>query len=142
MRAAAEGLLPPPFRAVVRLIEQPFLQPIYDLESPRMAFSPVALAGDAAFVVRPHVGAGIVKAIEDASALAASLDACSGVAAGLAGYEAQRRPIGQRYVAQARRLGSYLKYDFGSEEERAVAAHYAEPDRVLAETALLDFLRA
>jgi 2-polyprenyl-6-methoxyphenol hydroxylase-like FAD-dependent oxidoreductase len=142
MRAAAERLLPPPFRAVVRLIEQPFLQPIYDLESTRMAFGRVALVGDAAFVVRPHVGAGIVKAIEDASALATALDADTDAVAGLAGYEAQRRPSGQRYVAQARRLGSYLKYAFASEEERAMAAHYAEPERVLAETALLDFLRA
>src|SRR5258706_208057 len=61
MRAAAERLLPAQLRAVVRLIEQPFLQPIYDLESTAMAFGRAALIGDAAFVVRPHVGAGIVK---------------------------------------------------------------------------------
>ena len=62
MRADAERLLPPQLRAVMRLIEQPFLQPIYDLQSPHMGFGRVALAGDAAFVVRPHVGAGILKA--------------------------------------------------------------------------------
>ena len=35
MRAAAERLLAPQFRAIVRLIDEPILQPIYDLESPR-----------------------------------------------------------------------------------------------------------
>ena len=47
MRDAAERLLPAQFRAAMRLIEQPFLQPIYDLESPQMAFGRVALVGDA-----------------------------------------------------------------------------------------------
>ena len=49
---------------------QPFLQPIYDLDSPRMAFGRVALLGDAAFVARPHVGMGVTKAGDDAMALA------------------------------------------------------------------------
>jgi len=142
MRAAAERLLPPQFREAVRLIDQPFLQPIYDLESSQMAFGRAALIGDAAFVVRPHVGAGVVKAVQDASALAAALDAHASVEAGLAAFEAQRIAVGRRFVAQARRLGSYLKYRFESEEERARAAFHAEPDRVLAETAVLDFLRA
>ena len=38
------------------LAAQPILQPIYDLETPRMAFGRVAIIGDAAFVARPHVG--------------------------------------------------------------------------------------
>ena len=59
MHDAAERLLAPQFRRVVRLIEEPILQPIYDLESPRMAFGRVATVGDAAFVARPHVGAGV-----------------------------------------------------------------------------------
>lgn len=140
-RAAAERLLPPNLRAAMRLIEQPFLQPIYDLESASLAFGRVALIGDAAFVVRPHVGAGIVKAAEDAAALAAALDEHADVEAALRAYEARRIAVGRRFVAQARRLGCYLKYRFASEEERTRAAYHADPDRVLAETALLDFLR-
>jgi 2-polyprenyl-6-methoxyphenol hydroxylase-like FAD-dependent oxidoreductase len=49
MRADAERLLAPHFRQIVRLIEEPILQPIYDLESPHMAFGRVAIVGDAAF---------------------------------------------------------------------------------------------
>src|SRR5262249_31127887 len=47
MRAAAERLLAPQLRAVVRLMAEPILQPIYDLESPRMAFGRIAIIGDA-----------------------------------------------------------------------------------------------
>ena len=61
MRADAERLAGPQFRQIVRLIEEPILQPIYDLESPRMAFGRVAILGDAAFVARPHVAAGVFQ---------------------------------------------------------------------------------
>ncbi len=71
MRAAAERLLAPQLRAVVRLINEPLLQPIYDLASPRLSFGRVAIIGDAAFVARPHVAAGVSKAADDAAALAA-----------------------------------------------------------------------
>jgi 2-polyprenyl-6-methoxyphenol hydroxylase-like FAD-dependent oxidoreductase len=141
MRIAAERLLPRPFRAAMALIAQPFLQPIYDLESPALAFGRVALAGDAAFVVRPHVGAGVVKAADDAAALAECLDAEPTVEAGLRAYEARRLSVGREFVARARRLGCYLKYRFESDEERARAAFHAAPERVLAETAVLDFLQ-
>jgi len=141
MRAAAERLLPTQFRAAMALIEQPFLQPIYDLESSRMAFGRVALVGDAAFVIRPHVGGGVVKAAQDAAALVAALDQHADVETGLRAYEGQRIGVGRRFIAQARRLGSYLKYEFPSEEERARAAFHAAPEQVMAETALLDFLR-
>ena len=45
MREAAARVLAPQFNEMVALCEQPFLQPIYDLEVPHMAFGRVALAG-------------------------------------------------------------------------------------------------
>jgi len=141
MRDAAERLLPTQFRAAMRLIEQPFLQPIYDLESPQMVFGRVALVGDAPFIIRPHVGGGVVKAAQDAAAVAAALDEHPAVEAGLRAYEAERLGVGRRYVRQARRLGSYLKHRFESDEERVRAAFHAQPEQVLAETAMLDFMR-
>ena len=142
LRVAAKRLLPPQLFEVLERIEQPFLQPIYDLESPAMAFGRVALVGDAAFVIRPHVGGGIAKAAADAAALCAALEAHASIPAALAAFARERIPVGRKFVAQARRLGSYLTYRFGSEAERLKAARHADPDRVLAETALLDFLRA
>jgi 2-polyprenyl-6-methoxyphenol hydroxylase-like FAD-dependent oxidoreductase len=142
MRVAAKRLLPPRLFAVIERIEQPFLQPIYDLESPAMAFGRVALVGDAAFVIRPHVGGGIAKAAADAAALAAALDDEASIPLALAAFARERIVVGRKFIAQARRLGSYLKYQFASEAERLEAARDADPSRVLAETALLDFLRA
>ena len=98
MRDAAERLLPSQFRGAMRLIEQPFLQPIYDLESPQMVFGRVALVGDAPFIIRPHVGGGVVKAAQDAAAVAAALDEHPTVEAGLRAYEAERLGVGRRYV--------------------------------------------
>jgi 2-polyprenyl-6-methoxyphenol hydroxylase-like FAD-dependent oxidoreductase len=53
--------------------EQPFFHAIYDLGSPRLVFGRVAHLGDAAFVARPHVGAGVTKAALDAVCLATAI---------------------------------------------------------------------
>jgi 2-polyprenyl-6-methoxyphenol hydroxylase-like FAD-dependent oxidoreductase len=140
MRAAAERLLAPQFRAVVRLIEEPLLQPIYDLASPRLAFGRAAIIGDAAFVARPHVGAGVSKAADDAEALAEALDADADVEAALRRFEAVRLPVGQRIIERARHLGAYLQATQSAEEQNRAARH-GIPEAVLAETAVLDFLR-
>jgi 2-polyprenyl-6-methoxyphenol hydroxylase-like FAD-dependent oxidoreductase len=140
MRAAAERLLPPQFRAIVRLIEEPILQPIYDLETPRMAFGRVAIIGDAAFVARPHVAAGVAKAADDAAALAQALDSAE-VAPALERFEAARLPVGRRIIERARHLGAYLQAT-QTAEERARSQRHSIPEAVLAETAVLDFLRS
>jgi len=142
MREAARRLLPPQLAGAMERVEQPFLQPIYDLESPTMACGRVALIGDAAFLIRPHVGGGIAKAAADAAVLAAALDGEPNLAAALAAFAAERVAVAGKFIAQARRLGCYLRYRFASEAERLEAARHADPHRVLAETALLDFLRA
>jgi len=140
MRTAAERLLPPQFRAIVRLIDEPILQPIYDLASPRLAFGRVAIVGDAAFVARPHVAAGVSKAADDAAALATALDG-EDVVAGLRRFEAERLPEGNRIIERARHLGAYLQAT-QSAEERTRSARHSIPEAVLAETAVLDFLYA
>ena len=140
MRAAAERLLAPQLRDIVRLIDEPILQPIYDLSSPRLAFGRVVLIGDAAFVARPHVAAGVSKAADDAAALAAALEA-DDVRQALVRFEQQRLPEGNRIIERARHLGAYLQAT-QSAEERARSARHGIPAAVLAETAVLDFLRA
>src|SRR5207342_2222084 len=97
MRAAAERLLAPQFREIVRMIDEPILQPIYDLETPRMAFGRVAIIGDAAFVARPHVAAGVAKAADDAAALALALEADQ-VETALLRFEAERLPVGRKII--------------------------------------------
>jgi 2-polyprenyl-6-methoxyphenol hydroxylase-like FAD-dependent oxidoreductase len=139
MRAAAERLLAPQCCALVRLFDEPILQPIYDLETPQLAFGRIALVGDAACVARPHVGAGVAKAADDAAALADALDG-DDIEAALRRFEAQRLPDNKKIVARARHLGAYLQAS-QTEAERASSARHGVPEAVLAETALLDFLR-
>jgi 2-polyprenyl-6-methoxyphenol hydroxylase-like FAD-dependent oxidoreductase len=138
MRAAAERLLAPQFREIVRLIDEPILQPIYDLESPRLAFGRVAIVGDAAFVARPHVAAGVSKAADDAAALAQALDG-GDIKAALRRFEVERLPQGRKIIERARHLGAYLQAT-QTAEERARSERHSIPEAVLAETAVLDFL--
>jgi len=142
MRADAERLIAPQMREIVRLIDEPILQPIYDLETPRMAFGRVAILGDAAFVARPHVAAGVSKAADDAMALVQALQEAGDVESGLQRFEAARLPIGRRIIQRARHLGAYLQALKETDEERAHSARYSIPEAVLAETAVLDFLYA
>ena len=141
MRADAERLLGPQFRQIARLMDEPILQPIYDLESAQMAFGRVAIAGDAAFVARPHVAAGVSKAADDAAALAGALTAESDVPSALKRFEAARFPENTRIIERARHLGAYLQAT-QTQEEKARAGMHSTDGAVIAETAVLDFLYA
>jgi len=138
MRVAAERLVAPQLRAIARLMDEPVLQPIYDLETPRMAFGRVAIIGDAAFVARPHVGAGVAKAADDAVALADAL-AADAVEPALKQFEAERLPVGRRIIEHARHLGAYLQAT-RTLEEQARSERHSNAQAVIRETAVLDFL--
>ena len=111
MKVSARALLAPPIANVIDRAEQPFFQPIYDLISPRVVVGRVALLGDAAFVARPHVGAGVTKAALDALGMAEAIsDADGDLAAGLARYDQERRLLGDWLVARGRRMGALIKF--------------------------------
>jgi 2-polyprenyl-6-methoxyphenol hydroxylase-like FAD-dependent oxidoreductase len=139
--AAARRLLAPQFDAVVRLSPQPFLQPIFDVESSRMAVGRVAIVGDAAFLARPHVAAGVTKAAEDALALVTALQSGDEVVTALAAFERERIPVNSRIMVRGRELGGYLQPHFASEEARAAAERHHTPEAVMSEIAVLDFLQ-
>lgn len=108
VKADAQALLAPQLSEIF-LRSAPFFQPIFDLESPALAFGRVALTGDAAFVVRPHVGAGATKAAIDAAVLADCLGHVGeNVPGGLARFEAVQLPFGRDIVALSRQQGAYL----------------------------------
>jgi 2-polyprenyl-6-methoxyphenol hydroxylase-like FAD-dependent oxidoreductase len=140
MRAAAETVLAPQFRDLIRLADRPMLQAIYDIESPRMAFGRVAIIGDAAFVARPHVGAGVAKAAQDALALMRALDAVPDIALALKRMEATQQPFGRRVIARARELGACLQPRHATAAERENAARFRAPQATIRETATLEFL--
>lgn len=109
LRRNAGDLLPPQFAEAVRRTPSPFLQPIYDLRADTMVEGRVVLLGDAAFVARPHVGAGVLKAACDAMSLTDALAQADSIDAALQRYQAERVPAGHQIVNKARYLGSYLE---------------------------------
>jgi len=142
LRAAARALLPPQLEEVIRLTARPFLQPIYDVETTRMAVGRVALVGDAAFLARPHVAAGVTKAAADAMALATALQSREAVDLALAQFEAARMGINRQVMQRGRDLGTYLQPHPASTDERRKAERHRTPQAVMSEIAVLDFLRA
>ena len=134
MRQDAARVLSPQFNEVVQECASPFFQAIQDLESPHMADGRVALAGDAAFVARPHLGMGVTKAGEDAVALAECLSQAAPSAA-LQAYNSRRQPAGAALVQRARDLGAYMQAQRRSAAERAAAALHRTPEAVMTETA-------
>ena len=108
-RQAARDLLAPQFAEILEKTAQPFLQPIYDCSSERMAFGRVAVMGDAAFVARPHVGMGVTKAAQDAMALTDCISAHGANAQALLAFEQLRLLPGQGVVERARRLGDFMQ---------------------------------
>jgi 2-polyprenyl-6-methoxyphenol hydroxylase-like FAD-dependent oxidoreductase len=134
-RAAADTVLAPQFAELLAQTEQPFFQPIFDLESPRLVFGRVVLLGDSAFVARPHCGMGVTKAAGDAVALV-DLMATHGIDQGLERYDAERRKFGARIVTHARHLGAYMQAQLSTPRERTMADRYRTPDAVMRETAV------
>jgi len=140
MRAAADTVLAPLFGDAVKRAREPFFQPIYDLAVPHMVSGRIALIGDAAFVARPHVGAGVTKAAEDALGLSDMLDRHTDIPTALAAFEAERLPIGHRIVERARQLGSYMQSQIKTPDEQLAAERHRSPEAVMVETASVAFL--
>jgi 2,6-dihydroxypyridine 3-monooxygenase len=106
LRHAAESELAPSIATVVTDVAEPFVQVVYDIGVPRMAFGRICLLGDAAFAVRPHAAAGTAKAAADGWALAAELTAAGGdVPAALARWERGQLALGRSLLARCREIG-------------------------------------
>jgi 2,6-dihydroxypyridine 3-monooxygenase len=111
MRRAAADTLAPPIAEIVTGMTEPFVQAIYDLGVPRMAFGRTCLIGDAAFAVRPHAAAGTAKAADDAWALAEELTASGGdVPAALAVWERRQLGVGRALLARTRDIGDSSQF--------------------------------
>jgi 2-polyprenyl-6-methoxyphenol hydroxylase-like FAD-dependent oxidoreductase len=137
MLHAADAVLAPQFAEIVHKATQPFVQPIYDLETPQLAFGRVALLGDAAFVARPHCGMGVTKAAADAKALTLALTQMpDDPVQALHTYAHQRQPIGRFLVGHARSLGAYMQAQILTPEERQMAERYRSVEAVMRETAV------
>jgi 2,6-dihydroxypyridine 3-monooxygenase len=106
MKAAARNSFPPAIAEMIVKTEAPFLQAIYDITVPRMAYGRACLIGDAAFVARPHAGASVGKAAMNAWRLADCLRAANGdIPAALAAWEPAELALGNDFVGRNRAIG-------------------------------------
>lgn len=106
MRAAASKVLAPQLADVVLSCDEPLIQAVFDVETPRMVHGRVCLLGDAAFTLRPHVAAGQAKACADAWALRDALAEADGdVASALARWEPPQLQLGRSALDRTRAMG-------------------------------------
>ena len=118
VKADARALIAPQV-AEIFARAAPFFQPIYDLVSPRIVFGRVVLAGDAAFVTRPHAGAATTKAALDAAILADCLrEAGDDIGNALSRFEHSQQPFGRAMVALGREEGVYLSAQLKPKDQR------------------------
>ena len=130
IKATARALVAPQVAEIFARTPQPFFQPIFDLESPQTVFGRVALLGDAAFVARPHVGAGVTKAALDAASLA-DATADDDLVAGLQRYQSAQQPFGSGLVALGREEGAYLSAQLKPRDQRTPAELHRDINDVL-----------
>jgi 2-polyprenyl-6-methoxyphenol hydroxylase-like FAD-dependent oxidoreductase len=139
LRNDAKTQLSRPFREILDQVRAPFFTPIYDHASPAMVRGRVAMVGDAAFVARPHIGAGVTKAAEDARSLAVALEAAETVAEGLAAFDADRLDEDRIAYERGRYLGEYLVPRYTNEAEKAEWAGHHNLATIMRDTAVLNF---
>lgn len=107
VHARARVMLPAVVAELVTRTQEPFVQAIVDLASPRMAWQRVCLLGDAAFVPRPHTAASTAKAAGDVLALAAAVreHGPGNEPDALRAWEPGRLAVGRALGVYGRRLG-------------------------------------
>jgi 2,6-dihydroxypyridine 3-monooxygenase len=113
LHSAAGAELPSAIAEVVQRTAEPFVQVIVDLEVPQMAFGRSCLIGDAAFALRPHIGAGSARAADDAWQLGNALLHATGwqIPVRLKGWEAEQLPAARRAMQRARAAGRSVQFE-------------------------------
>jgi 2,6-dihydroxypyridine 3-monooxygenase len=111
LRHDAERLLAPQLRDLVLACEEPFIQAIFDMAADRFVRGRIALIGDAATALRPHVAAGTAKACADGWALRDHLGTGHDLDASLADWERQQLELAQTVAGKSRRMGERAQFE-------------------------------
>jgi 2-polyprenyl-6-methoxyphenol hydroxylase-like FAD-dependent oxidoreductase len=135
-KQAAREEIAPSLAAMFIATPRPTFQAIYDLAATELVFGRAVILGDAAFVARPHVGAGVTKAALDAACLADALTDHDSIEAALAHYGRTRKAAGDWIIDRAREFGAtciHGKTDAVGRMQRAERAwqeYLRMPDRI------------
>lgn len=111
MKTKASQVLAPQMVDIILHCEQPLIQAVFDVESPRMVFGRACLLGDAAFTLRPHVAAGQAKACADAWALRDAIsDTLGDVHAALAEWQPVQLELARSALQRTREMGNASQF--------------------------------
>jgi len=134
---AARAVIAPSLAEIFSATPRPTFQAIYDLAAPQLVFGRAIILGDAAFVARPHVGAGVTKAALDAACLADALRESDSIDAALSAYGATRKAAGDWIISRAREFGAICIHgetgrpaERMQRAERAWQEYLTMPDRI------------
>ena len=121
--------LPEPLPELVEASEATLRTAIYDLEPlPRWSVGRAVLVGDAAHAMPPHAGQGASMAMEDALALARSLEREPTVERAFARYEMLHRSRVERIAESARKNGlEKVPASAGERRMRAIVLRFLAP---------------
>ena len=110
IRADAATLLAPSFQDLVAATDELFVQAILDLQTPQMVFDRVVLAGDAAFIPRPHTAGSSAKAAADALTLAQAVQRAPAttLSAALNGWQTMRLRDGRDMTQWGMAIGNRI----------------------------------
>lgn len=133
-RLEARRMLHPAWAEVVEKSPEILVQAINDGWCDNMALNRVALIGDAAFVARPHVGQGVVKAAGDALALVERLCHTEDVPQALREFSGLRVPVGHLAVKMAQQMGAVIAPP--SAEMADWVRYFTDPTHLIRETAV------
>jgi 2,6-dihydroxypyridine 3-monooxygenase len=112
LRSTAQDMLAPTILEVVAGCEEPLIQAVFDVQSPKMAFGRVCLIGDAAATLRPHIAAGQAKACADAWALRDALVEHRGqVTHALSAWEPGQLALAAAALERTRAMGAASQFD-------------------------------
>ncbi len=134
-RAEARRMLHPAWAEVVEKSPEVLVQAINDGWCDNMALNRVALIGDSAFVARPHVGQGVVKAAGDALSMVEHLNGLpDDVPAALQAFSRQRVPVGHLAVKMAQQMGAVVAPP--NEAMAYWSTYFTDPVNLIRETAV------
>ena len=91
--------------------KQPFTQAIYDILLPNYVKNHICLIGDASAVLRPHVGAGATKALQNALSLGEHLKEHPHIEAALSAWNESQNAIATQLYHLGRDLGKLIVTD-------------------------------
>jgi 2-polyprenyl-6-methoxyphenol hydroxylase-like FAD-dependent oxidoreductase len=111
LRQLAREQFPGAVVEAIAATSQPLMTPVYDLRVESMAVGAIALAGDAAMVIRPVTGSGATKGLQDVLTLADRAAVGGSVESVVEDYDATRRPVAEQLLRLGLTMGRALVDD-------------------------------